>query len=205
MDARELKKWHKIKRAEIKKRLAEFKTEKTDREIFEELCFCIMTANASARMGLRSISAIKNRLLMAGERELAGLLKGSHRFYNTRARYIVHTREFLKKNYGLKMKKLLASFDSPAGLRKFFAETKDIKGIGYKEASHFLRNIGYNDYAILDKHILNCLREMKVISEDEKNYCGIEAKMKKFSKKVGICMDELDLALWSYKTGEILK
>jgi N-glycosylase/DNA lyase len=101
---------------------------------------------------------------------------------------------------------------SPLERRKFFAETKDIKGIGYKEASHFLRNIGYSDYAILDKRILNALREMKVIKEipkhlTEQKYCEIEKKMKKFSKKIGINMDDMDLAMWSCetKTGEILK
>lgn len=164
-----------------------------------------MTANASAKMGLKSINAIKKNILTAGEDKLTKLLKGNHRFYNTRARYITHTRDYLKKTCNLKMKNLLGSFKTPLELRRYFAETKDIKGIGYKEASHFLRNIGYPDYAILDKHILSCLREMKVITENDKNYCEIEDKMKKFSKEIGICMDELDLALWSYKTGEILK
>ncbi len=205
MKTRELKNWHRAKRNEIRSRLAEFGEEKTDREIFEELCFCILTANASARMGLNSISALSKKITTAGEAELAGLLKGRHRFYNTRARYIAHTRNFLKKSCGLKMKKLLSSFKTQAELRRYFAETKDIKGIGYKEASHFLRNIGYSGYAILDKHILGCLRDMKVISENDKKYCEIEEKMKKFSKKIGLNMDELDLALWSYKTGEILK
>lgn len=168
-----------------------------------------MTANASARMGLKSIAAIKNKILTASETEIKNLLKGNHRFYNARARYIVHTRSYLKNICGLNLKKLLDSIKSPQDLRKFFAETKDIKGIGYKEASHFLRNIGYSGYAILDKHILSCLKEMKVIKEHDMtlrvNYLEIENKMKKFSKKVRIGMDELDLTLWSYKTGEILK
>jgi len=205
MNICELKKWHGLKKEKIRERLAEFKARKSDKEIFEELCFCIMTANASAKMGLKSISAIKKNILTANESELIKLLKGSHRFYNTRAGYIAHTREYLKKECGLKMRKLLNSFETPSELRRYFAETKDIKGIGYKEASHFLRNIGYSDYAILDKHVLGILRELKVINEKDKDYCEIENKMKKFSKKIGICMDELDLTLWSYKTGEILK
>ncbi|MFA5780329.1 MAG: N-glycosylase/DNA lyase [Elusimicrobiota bacterium] len=205
MNIRQLKKWHRLKKSEINNRLLEFKSPKSDKEIFEELCFCILTANASAKMGLKSIAAIKAKILTADETGIKNLLKGNHRFYNVRARYIVHTRNYLKNICGLKMKKLLNSVKSPQGLRKFFAETKDIKGIGYKEASHFLRNIGYSDYAILDKHILNALREMKVINASDRNYLEIENKMKKFSKKVGIGMDELDLTLWSYKTGEILK
>ncbi len=205
MNIRQLKKWHRLKKSEIRKRLSEFKSPQSDREVFEELCFCILTANASAKMGLKSIAAIKNKILTADETGIKNLLKGNHRFYNARARYIVHTRNYLKKICGLNLKKLLNSFKSSLERRKFFAETKDIKGIGYKEASHFLRNIGYSDYAILDKHILDCLKELKIITEKDKNYIEIEQKMKIFSKKIKIDMDELDLTLWSYKTGEILK
>jgi len=205
MKTEQLKKWHRLKKPEIKSRLSEFKKPKSDKEIFEELCFCILTANASARMGLKSIAAIKKVLFTASENKIRNLLKGSHRFYNTRARYILHTRNYLKKICGLRIKKLLGSFKSPAEKRRFFAETKDVKGIGYKESSHFLRNIGCCNYAILDKHILGLLKELKVITGREKDYCEIEAKMKRFSAKIGINMDELDLALWSYKTGEILK
>lgn len=200
-----LKQWHKLKKISIKQRLKEFKSPKTSRKIFEELCFCILTANASARMGLKSVSAIKNKILTGNEYEIQELLKGNHRFYRVRAKYIVHTRKYLKRICGLNIKKLLKQFKTRLYCRRFFAETKDIKGIGYKEASHFLRNIGYSGYAILDKHILNCLGELKVITPKDKNYIEIENKMKGFSKKIGICMDELDLAMWSYKTGEILK
>jgi N-glycosylase/DNA lyase len=205
MNVGQLKKWHEIKKPEIIKRLKEFKKSKSNKKIFEELCFCILTANASAKMGLKSIEAIKDKILNGKKCEIQKLLKGNHRFYRTRARYIVHTRDYLKKSCKLNLKKLLDLFPTSEARREFFAKTPDIKGIGYKEASHFLRNIGYSGYAILDKHILNCLREMKVITAEDKKYIEIEEKMKKFSGKVKINMDELDLVLWSYKTGEILK
>ena len=67
-----------------------------------------------------------------------------------------------------------------------------------KEASHFLRNIGFRGYAILDKHIMNSMREFGVLNENikltSKNYLG-EQKYKDFSKKIGIDMDELVIAL----------
>lgn len=205
MKNNEIKKWYCTVKTKINMRLAEFKTPKADREVFEELCFCILTANASARMGLNSISAIRRNLLNIDEEKLKIELKGKHRFYNARAGYIIHTREYLKKLCGLKMNKFLNSFEDVFILRKYIAENKDIKGIGYKEASHFLRNIGYSGLAILDKHILNCLKESGVIDLQDRKYTDIERKMAAFSKKIGIPMDELDLTLWSYKTGEILK
>ena len=85
-----------------------------------------------------------------------------------------------------------------------------VKGLGYKEASHFLRNAGVSGYAILDKHVLRSLVEFGVIKSipqalTKKKYLQIEKKMRAFSQEVGIGMDELDLTLWSRKTGEVLK
>jgi N-glycosylase/DNA lyase len=87
---------------------------------------------------------------------------------------------------------------------------KDIKGLAYKEASHFLRNIGFKGYAILDKHIINSMHEFGVLKTNDKpknakQYLEIEQKFIDFSREVGINMDELDLLLWSGKNGRILK
>ncbi len=90
------------------------------------------------------------------------------------------------------------------------AANRNVRGIGYKEASHFLRNVGYRGYAILDKHVLTRLAEFEVIESPKppstKNgYLVIEQKVKTFSASIGIDFDELDLLLWYTKTGEILK
>ena len=90
----------------------------------------------------------------------------------------------------------------------FFVE--NVKGFGYKEASHFLRNIGFKGYAILDKHILNSLIEFNIADEakmplNKERYKELENKLRIFSNEVGIPMDELDLLLWSRKNGRILK
>ena len=87
---------------------------------------------------------------------------------------------------------------------------KQIKGLAYKEASHFLRNIGLTGYAILDKHVLNCLAELKIISDPKppktrERYLSTEDKLKLFADRLKIDFDEMDLLLWSLKTGEILK
>jgi N-glycosylase/DNA lyase len=95
-------------------------------------------------------------------------------------------------------------------LRDFFATNKGIKGLGYKEASHFLRNIGFKGYAILDIHILRSLHEFGVIDSPKppstrNKYLETEAKLKEFAKEISIDFDELDLLLWSNRTGEVLK
>ena len=85
-----------------------------------------------------------------------------------------------------------------------------VKGLAYKEASHFLRNVGYFGITILDKHILRTLHEYGVISEvpkslNKKRYLEIESKFIKFCQDVNIDMDEMDLLLWSMKNGNIMK
>ena len=86
-----------------------------------------------------------------------------------------------------------------------------MKGIGYKEASHFLRNIGFGEHlAILDRHIMKNLKLLGIIDEipislTRKKYLEIEQRMVKFSKKVKIPMKHLDLVLWYKETGEIFK
>ncbi len=87
---------------------------------------------------------------------------------------------------------------------------KNVKGLGRKEASHFLRNIGHQDLAILDRHILKNLVRVGAIGRlpktlTTKRYSAIEQKFLQFSHTIGIPMDELDLLFWSLETGEILK
>jgi N-glycosylase/DNA lyase len=196
----------------IRSRLKEFEArfQAGDEAIFKELCFCILAANSSAEMGMKSLAAIEDVLFSADLPDLQNRLSTGFRYWRVRPSYIVHTRDYLKREYGFKLRELLQSFSNSESRRTFLAQNKNIKGIGMKEASHFLRNIGYRGYAILDKHIRNSLSELGVIRKSRKplspdRYRRIERKMRAFSDRIGIDMDELDLLLWSRKTGKILK
>lgn len=210
----ELQASYEQKQAAIRARLAEFAeihTSGDDTKLFEELVYCIFTAGASARMGLNSVARVRRHLASARQPRLSRLLTGAHRYPNARARYIVYTRDYLQLDCGLCLRERLASFgDDREARRDFFARNPGVKGIGYKEASHYLRNIGYRGYAILDKHILRTLHECGVIESpnpptNRYRYLEIEARMRKFADAIRIDFDELDLLLWSHKTGEILK
>ena len=205
------------KRDLICARLAEFAAlrEADDARLFEELIYCIFTAGASAKMGLNAVERIRHHWRRSDHAKLESLLIGAHRFPRARSGYVVVTREFLNQDCGLRLRERLESFGPDDGeaadaRRDFFARNKGVKGIGYKEASHYLRNIGYGGYAILDKHILNTLHECGVIDAPDapttKNkYLALEASMRAFASVLSIDFDELDLLLWSNKTGEILK
>ena len=148
-----------LKKSEIKEiidsRIKEFSElgKSSINEIFKELCFCLLTANFSAQGGIKIQKEINNGFLTLSEIDLAKKLSGlGHRFPNARAKYIFLARE---KINGLK--KILESDES--NLKKREEIVKNIKGLGMKEASHFLRNIGLGaDVAILDRHILKNLK-----------------------------------------------
>ena len=86
---------------------------------------------------------------------------------------------------------------------------KHIKGLGYKEASHFLRNIGFDDYAIIDFHIVDILEKHKLIRKPKtmtkKRYLEIEKVLQEIGSKSKMTMAELDLYLWYLETGKVLK
>jgi N-glycosylase/DNA lyase len=209
----------KIKRAyaerstEIRARLKEFDDVwrcGSDERLWEEMVFCFFTGGCSAKMGLRSVEAVRPLLLTGTHEELMNALVGRHRYPRARAGYIVASREFLQEHCNLELRQKLESFENALERRDWLVREKRIKGLGYKEASHFLRNIGLKGYAILDKHILRSLAELKIIDDPKppntrSRYLTIEDKLKNLALLSEIDFDELDLVLWSMKTGEILK
>lgn len=208
-----VKETHSARGEEIRARLAEFEAvwqQGTNEKLWEEMVFCFFTGGCSAKMGLRSVEAVKPILISGDHEELMNALVGVHRYPRARAGYIVASRDFLQDHCNLQLREKLQSFEDDIARRDWLVKEKRIKGLGYKEASHYLRNIGFKGYAILDKHILRSLAELGYI-EDPKppgnrtKYLATEQKLKKLAADLKIDFDELDLVLWSLKTGEILK
>jgi N-glycosylase/DNA lyase len=188
----------------VEKRLRQFESlgKKDTRQWFSELCFCILTANSKAHTAIK----IQNELGAEGfcKKSKNGvrrcIIAHKHRFHNNKTAYILGAREHID------IKKKLKGIDSKKA-REWLI--KNVKGIGYKEASHFLRNVGYFDLAILDRHILNLMAEDGIIKKPKslarKNYLIIERKFIKIAEKLKMSPAELDLYMWSLKTGEVLK
>ncbi len=202
---------YKKKKKQIKERLREFRglQKARDEDIFAELCFCILTPQSKAVYCDKAIRELKETWLLFNGciNSIREKLKGV-RFPNNKAGYIVAVRDFFKNGRRLEIKSRLDN-NNILETREWLA--KNVKGIGYKEASHFLRNIGMGkDLAILDVHILKNLKRYKVIREipaalSKKTYLEIEERMRRFAQKINIPMDELDLLFWSRQTGFIFK
>ena len=209
-DIREI--YRKIKPV-IEKRIEEFREiwEKGGEEdIFEELAFCLLTPQSKARICWTAVERMKkNDVLLRGRyEEILENLQGV-RFKYTKAQNIILAREFFMQEGKLSIRDKLKEFSNPWEMREYLV--KNIRGIGYKEASHFLRNIGIGEkLAILDRHVMRNLRKLGVIGEIPRNltrkkYLEIEEKMHAFCEEIGIPLAHFDLLLWYLETGFVFK
>jgi len=198
-----------LKRSEVSlligERISEFKRlgRGSSREIFKELCYCILCANYSAERSMRIQREIDDGFLTLPPSQLIRRLREmGHRFPKTRASYIVAARKYCDS-----IKDVIASLKDPREIREWLI--RNIRGVGLKEASHFLRNIGYSDLAIIDFHILNLLDRYGLIEKPKtmtkSRYLQIEDELRRLSRDAGLSLAELDLYLWYIETGKILK
>jgi len=181
----------------INNRMKEFSDIPRDfNSLFRELTFCLLTAGASAELGIKTINHLGNTIYNGTLEDIQKKLKEVYRFHTIRAGYIFQAREnFRKINLNSKT------------IREDLAE--NIKGLGMKEASHFLRNIGFKDFAIVDFHIIDILVKNKIIdrpkSLTKNKYLEIEQILKGLADKLKMSLAELDLYLWFLETGKVLK
>jgi len=189
----------------VDSRIKEFKEmgSKPSREIFKELCFCILCANYTAERSMQIQKAMGDGFLALPESQLRERLRTlGYRFPNVRSEYIAEARRYKDS-----LKEIISSFNDENKQRKWLIE--NIKGIGPKEASHFLRNIGYTGFAILDFHIINILSRHGLIEKPKtltkRRYFEIEELLRKIAGEADLNLAELDLHLWYLETGKVLK
>lgn len=209
----EIKNLYKKIKPEIETRIAEFRKiwEAADREkLFIELAFCLFTPQSSAKSCWRAMEILlKKDLVFEGSYDQIREDLNLVRFRNNKSKYLIEAREKFINQTDRSMKQILSEFDSVIEMREWLVE--NVKGIGYKEASHYLRNIGMGDnIAILDRHILKNMKLLGVIDEIPKTlsfkvYHDLEDKLRKYSKKIKIPMDHLDFVLWYKEAGEVFK
>ncbi len=188
----------------IERRMREFERERSDEELFKELVFCILTANFSAEGGLRILESLGDSIFTLSEEELAAkLAELGHRYPKKRAEFIVEARKLISM-----LRDIISSFRDERLLREWLV--KNVKGLGYKEASHFLRNIGFKNVSIIDFHILDLLTRYGILEEKPKSlsrarYLMIESILEDISRRTDMNLGELDLYLWYIETGKVLK
>jgi N-glycosylase/DNA lyase len=198
---------------EIVIRLNEFRRlweQKDDMAILKELFFCILTPQSKAKTCWGAVEELScNDLLLEGDYEQVLKVVGIVRFKYRKASYIIEARDKFYKDGKITIVSHLEEFDDPFEAREWLV--KDVKGFGFKEASHFLRNIGLGEnLTILDRHILKNLSRAGVIPEvpssmTPSRYLDIERRMMAYCDHLDIPPSHLDLMLWYMEAGSIFK
>jgi len=195
--------------------------------LWEELCLCILSSNVpyelakSAFLHLRDTKLLRPEWIIRSSnsaRQIAHELSrriylpkkkdGSYRKYrfpNTRAQNIVNAAKTLYlKSSGLFG--ILKNSSSEREARDFLA--KNIAGVGLKQASHFLRNVGYSSsLAIIDSHVVAFLREVEAVPQKRiktitpEIYMRLERILQDLCESLDLNLSIFDMAIWHYMRG----
>lgn len=174
---------------------------------FREFVYCLLTAYSSAERAQLCVDALEGCgvVLDGGVEEVAETLRRTgHRFANKRAEYIVEARVLRTS-----IKEIVTRFGNSTEAREWLVA--NVRGFGWKEASHFLRNVGYLDVAIIDRHIMSNMMEHGLVEEDapkgltKRRYLRYEGILKRVADRLGMPVGKMDLYLWYRKTGKVLK
>ncbi len=196
----------------IKQRIKEFDTVwafKNHLKIFHEFVFCLLTPQSKAKVAWKAVTELsQSGILYRGtQKDMEPYLKGV-RFYRNKARYIEESRNKFFNNGYFSIIEMIDEHNIKK-TRKLLVKT--VKGYGYKEASHFLRNIGlYRDIAILDRHIMRNMVRFGYLDRipdtlTPLKYLKIEERFMDFARDVSIPPEHLDLLLWYMEAGEVFK
>jgi N-glycosylase/DNA lyase len=211
----ELRTFYRERRGEIETRLREFRAiweEGSDEDLFAEMTFCLCAVQTAARLSDRTTHALRERgLLLGGSRKrVRDVLRGGYvRFHENKSRWIVEARRRFMEPSPTLRRDLEGRASSPPALRDWLED--EVLGLGPKEASHFLRNIGLGEnLAILDRHILTNLKHLGVLdalppSLTRTRYLEIERRLQAFCERTGIPVGHMDLLLWAKATGFVFK
>lgn len=190
----------------IRARLEEFAAVPPDEYLFE-LFFCLLTPGSRAAHA----EAVMAELRRAGfpERDVDPtpyLRDPRHyiRFHNQKARRLVSVASRRDT-----IRRMLADPEMDERARRAWL-VENVDGLGWKEASHFLRNIGARGLAIIDRHVLKHLVRCNVLAEiptaiTGRRYLELEAAFIALAERAGLALQELDLLFWSMEEGSVRK
>jgi N-glycosylase/DNA lyase len=195
--------------------------------LWNELCVCILSSGVpyematSAHLHLLRHNLLDLNFLMSKDakqpiafelsrpiclpRKKDGRLR-KYRFPNIRARCLVDSARFLYAEEGDGLLALLGRPNSEGEMRDYLVE--NLSGIGLKEASNFLRNIGFSSsLAIIDSHIVSFMKAANLLPENlsridgGNKYLELESILVEISESNDLDLSVLDHAIWQYMKG----
>jgi thermostable 8-oxoguanine DNA glycosylase len=174
-----------------------FKKPKEKIDIFYNLCFCILVPQTRFSTVSTVIQKLKDNGFYSSQISREKLLEliSSIRFKNRKVDYLLK----MKNEYDLfysKLNEVLLQTDSDSRAKRKFVIGR-IKGMGLKASSHFLRNLGLDDLAIVDTHILQhlCVKDKKF------DYFNIEDEIRFRAASLNVSVAVYDALIWKQRSG----
>lgn len=192
--------------ATIAERLQQFQ-QVPETEYLMELCFCLLTPQSKAEHAQKVMARLMELGFPETELDPTPILRDpAHyiRFHNQkgeRLRRVAARRQQITDQ--------LASSEPTQAKREWLV--KNVNGLGWKEASHLLRNIGHLDLAIIDRHILKHMLGCGAIAKipatigTRRTYLQLEQAFFQLAESFGLQPQELDLLFWSLEEGSVRK
>lgn len=174
----------------IREVMDQFISEKSEEEVFYHFCFALLVPQTTHKSTMVVISNLKEKKFFDADipkDEILEIVKPT-RFYNNKTRYLLH----LKENWNWIYDMTMALLDSTKVVREFLVEM--VPGLGMKAASHLLRNLGKENVAIIDTHIMKHYGFAP--PKNDREYLLLEEKMKEDAANNGLSVGELDIYLW---------
>ncbi|MEA5099184.1 MAG: hypothetical protein VB011_01535 [Bacteroidales bacterium] len=196
---------------------------KLECDLLSELVLCILSSNIKYEVALLYTIKLKDeeyiKKAINNELEVKQLYKCllepisinenliRYRFPKSKSEQLFKT---IKNIYGNKrtIKEILINAETSSEARNSLISI--CVGMGYKQSSMFLRNIGFCfDLAIIDTHIIDYLKLVDVLPSEigdisKSTYLKIESLYSKYAKSKQFDINKLDVAIWNvmkvYKT-----
>ncbi len=191
----------------IRSRLAEFRSVRTEEYIWE-LFYCLLTPQSRASNAELAVERLRGARFLERRFDPSPILRDPlHyiRFHNQKARRLLEAADAEASILAMLVDPAL---DAPSR-REWLVG--NVGGLGWKEASHVLRNIGHLELAIIDRHILKHMVRLGALTAVPKSigtrraYFELESSFADLARRFGLRLQELDLLIWSLEEGSVRK
>jgi N-glycosylase/DNA lyase len=165
---------------------------KNQEDIFYNLCFAICAPQTTFKSNRKVINELIQRDFYNKDinfEDLKIIIKPVR--FLRKAEYLLKA----KKEFNIIFNKTFDNDLSEQEKRKWLIV--NVKGIGYKAASHFLRNLGAEDLAIIDTHII---KFMCIENFLQKDYLKVESNFRNIAKENNLTISGLDAYVWKLRS-----
>ncbi len=180
-----------------------FRRRTDPKEIWFELAFCISSSQErtrKAKAAAETLSDSFDDLCLSGdtlstvksalERRFISL-----RFMNRKSEQLADSWRKFRADTNI-LVEIDTRFESPTAAREYLVNA--YAGIGPKQASMLLRNVGWgDDLAIIDSHIARISQLILADRDEIETYHSLEEKLRSYASDREITLEKLDVILWS--------